>query len=175
MRTHKSLSPAAQIATGLEARAHASDHAALRGWLRMLSCTRQIETEIRSRLRQRFGITLARFDFLAQLHRHPQGLAMSEISNRLMVTGGNVTGLTDELAIEGLVARKPNPADARGTLVKLTAKGKRSFEAMANEHEQWVVALFSALPPDGQAQLHALLGALRMGMETQSLLKQDLQ
>ena len=82
---------------GHEARADTSDHAALRLWLRMLSCTTQIETEIRRRLRVRFGVSLARFDYLAQLYRSEDGLKMRELARRLMVTGGNVTGLTDDL------------------------------------------------------------------------------
>ena len=78
-------------------------------WLRMLACTTQIEAEIRQRLRERFGISLARFDYLAQLYRYQDGLKMSELSRYLMVTGGNVTGLTDELEREGLVARESEP------------------------------------------------------------------
>src|SRR5690606_31012185 len=80
---------------GHEARLRSGDHAALKLWLRMLSCTTQIEAEIRRRLRARFGVSLARFDYLAQLYRHREGLRMRELSRFLMVTGGNVTGLTD--------------------------------------------------------------------------------
>src|SRR5512134_3937214 len=86
---------------GLEARAGREDHAVLRLWLRLLSCATQLETEIRRRLRERFGISLARFDYLAQLYRFRDGLRMSALSRCLMVTGGNVTGLTDELVREG--------------------------------------------------------------------------
>ena len=90
---------------GVEARAGDDDHLALKVWLRLLACSTQIETEIRKRLRSRFGITLPRFDYLAQLYRHPDGLRMNELSRYLMVTGGNVTGLTDELEKDGLVQR----------------------------------------------------------------------
>src|SRR5574343_162369 len=54
-------------------------HQSLKLWLRMLSCTTKIENEIRSRLRATFGITLPRFDLMAQLERYPQGLRMGEI------------------------------------------------------------------------------------------------
>ena len=82
---------------GHEARSNGADHAALKLWLRMLACTTQVEDEIRKRLRLRFDISLPRFDYMAQLYRQPEGLKMSELSRYLMVTGGNVTGLTDEL------------------------------------------------------------------------------
>ena len=82
-------------AIGLEARSHHDDHLSLRLWLRLLACRSEIEKEIRARLRAHCGMTLARFDYLAQLHRHPGGLRMSALSRYLMVTGGNVTGLFD--------------------------------------------------------------------------------
>ena len=84
-----------------ESRARDDDHQALRLWLRLLSCTNRIEAPLRSRLRDRFAGSLPRFDLMAQLHRHPQGLKMRELSERLMVTGGNVTGLTNRLVAEG--------------------------------------------------------------------------
>ena len=118
--------PALAAELGHEARASAADHAALKLWLRMLSCTTQIETEIRRRLRRGFGVTLARFDYMAQLHRRPEGLKMGELSSRLMVTGGNVTGLTDELQRDGLVLRATHPNDRRAWIVRLTPKGRRS-------------------------------------------------
>jgi DNA-binding MarR family transcriptional regulator len=148
-------------ALGQEARATSADHNALRTWLRLLSCSRQIENEIRARLRDRFEISLARFDYLAQLHRAPSGLSMREITQRLMVTGGNVTGLTNELAAEGYVTRKPNPNDGRGTIISLSAKGRRGFETMAKEHEAWVIELLAGLPTMQLAAVHAHLGALR--------------
>jgi DNA-binding MarR family transcriptional regulator len=149
---------------GREAGLGSTDHAALRLWLRLLACTTQIEDQIRRRLRERFGISLSRFDFLAQLHRHPQGLRMRELSRHLMVTGGNVTGLTDQLEAEGLVARQDDPSDRRAWVLVLTADGRRQFEAMAAEHEAWVVDLMAGLDARAQQQLHDQLGALRVAL-----------
>ena len=147
---------------GHEARAAQGDHAALKLWLRMLACTTQIEDEIRRRLRIRFGISLPRFDYLAQLHRRPDGLKMKDLSRCLMVTGGNVTALTDELEREGLVARECSPTDRRSWIVRLTTQGRDGFEAMAQEHEQWILELFSGLGAKDVQQLHAQLGTLRV-------------
>ncbi|HWP17672.1 MAG TPA: MarR family transcriptional regulator [Burkholderiaceae bacterium] len=137
---------------------------ALKLWLRMLACTQQMETEIRRRLRARFGISLARFDYLAQLHRHPDGLRMNALSRYLMVTGGSITGLTDELEKEGMVVREPAPDDRRAFLLKLTPHGRETFEAMAEEHESWVVELFSDLRLADRKTLYDLLGHLRAHM-----------
>ena len=148
--------------TGLESRVAPDDHQALRLWLRLLSCSTEIENEIRRRLRASFGMTLSRFDYLAQLHRVPEGLRMSELSSRLMVTGGSVTGLTDELEREGLVAREPSPSDRRSWIVRLTPAGRTSFRQMAAEHEQWVREIFSGLDRKSAQQLHEQLGVLRV-------------
>jgi len=147
---------------GLEGRVESDHHQSLKVWLRLLSCSTQIETEIRKRLRAEFGITLARFDFLAQLHRHPEGLRMNALSKFLMVTGGNVTGLTDELEKEGLVTRFAEVADRRSSRVALTPKGRAMFETIASVHEGWVVELFSGVSIPQRAQLHDLLGRLRV-------------
>ncbi|WP_119157677.1 MarR family winged helix-turn-helix transcriptional regulator [Caldimonas tepidiphila] len=147
---------------GHEARADSEDHAALRLWLRMLSCTTQIEDEIRRRLRAGFGISLARFDYMAQLHRRPEGLRMRELSRCLMVTGGNVTGLTDELERDGLVARESDPNDRRAWIVRLTPRGRGDFEAMAREHERWILELFGGLDARAVQQLYGHLGTLRV-------------
>jgi DNA-binding MarR family transcriptional regulator len=154
---------------GHEARSGGADHAALKLWLRMLACTTQIEDEIRRRLRARFDISLPRFDYMAQLYRQPAGLKMSELSRFLMVTGGNVTGVTDELVREGMVSRQNSPTDRRTWIVCLTPKGKDTFESMAKEHEQWILELFSGMEASTVQTLYSQLGALRV----QLVRKQD--
>ena len=148
-------------ALGHEARATADDHLALRLWLRLLATTTEIEEEIRRRLRRQFGISLARFDYLAQLHRRPEGLTMKALSRCLMVTGGNITGLTDELADDGVVERLPSPTDGRSGIVRLTPRGRRGFATMARAHERWVLELFAGLDARVIARLHEHLGMLR--------------
>jgi DNA-binding MarR family transcriptional regulator len=144
-----------------ESRVHDAHHETLRLWLRLLTCTLTIERRIRARLRERFATTLPRFDLLAQLERNPEGLKMGELSRRLMVTGGNVTGITDQLVAEGLVLRRPIPNDRRAHAVRLTRKGKRGFDAMAAEHERWVEELMSGLVPAERDRLCTLLGRLK--------------
>jgi DNA-binding MarR family transcriptional regulator len=151
------------MALDAETRVHDDHHASLRLWLRLLSCTNQIEGHIRQSLQSQFDTTLPRFDLMAQLERTPQGLKMSELSQRMMVTGGNVTGITDGLEREGLVVREVDPSDRRVYRVKLTADGKRLFRKMAAEHEQWVVQLFAPLSSDKKKHLMELLGELKSG------------
>jgi DNA-binding MarR family transcriptional regulator len=145
----------------MEARAHSEHPEALRLWLRLLTCTQLVEKEVRGRLRDRFETTLPRFDLLAQLERAPEGLKMNELSRRLMVTGGNVTGITDQLVTEGLVDRVPVEGDRRAFRIRLTPKGRKVFHAMAQEHEDWIVQAFSSLSAKEIATLHKLLGRVK--------------
>lgn len=151
----------AENVVDLEMSTGADSHMSLRLWLRLLTTTNLVQTELRRRLRIEFNTTLPRFDFMAQLERHPEGLKMNEISRRLMVTGGNVTGLTDQLEKEGLVARDADPNDRRSFTVRLTREGRALFDKMAQAHERWVVELFGGLGLDDKSRVHQRLGKLK--------------
>ena len=149
----------------LETRLTKDDHQALRLWLRLMSCTLRIENQVRGRLRQDFSTTLPRFDLMAQLERNPDGLRMSEISKRLMVSGGNVTGITDQLEKDGLVARVLDPKDRRAVTVKLTDAGLKKFRQIAQQHEEWIVETFDGLTREEKQALFGLLKKLKLHVE----------
>ena len=141
--------------------ARADDHRALRIWLRLLTCTQMIERQVRSNLREQFGTTLPRFDLMAQLERHPEGLKMNELSRLLLVTGGNVTAIVDQLEKEGQVERLDAPDDRRAYRIRLTRSGQKSFAEMARAHEEWVVELLSGMSKKDQDELLRLLAKVK--------------
>ena len=145
----------------LEARAHSEHPDELRLWLRLLTCTQLIEKQVRNELRSQFATTLPRFDLMSQLERAPEGLKMNELSRRMMVTGGNVTGITDQLVTEGLVERVDVAGDRRAWRVRLTARGRKLFNDMAQQHEAWICDAFASLSPKEINQLHKLLGKVK--------------
>jgi len=157
-----------ETASDSETRVRGDHHESLRLWLRLLSCSTLVENHIRQGLQREFSTTLPRFDLMAQLERCPEGLKMGELSKRLMVTGGNVTGITDLLEKEGLVARVVDPLDRRAFRVKLTPGGQRLFKKMAADHERWVVDLFDGLPSKGKQQLAVLLNDLKLHVRRQT-------
>ena len=87
---------------------------------------------------------------------------MGELSKRLMVTGGNVTGITDLLEKEGLVARVNDLQDRRAFRVRLTPSGQRLFKRMAAEHERWIIDLFEGISSKSKQQLAELLRELKI-------------
>ena len=144
-----------------ESIARSEDHHALRIWLRLLTCTQLIERQVRSRLREQFGSTLPRFDLMSQLERHRDGLKMNELSRLLMVTGGNITAIVDQLETEGLVERLDHAEDRRAFRIRLTRAGERSFAEMARAHEEWVVELLAGLSRREQDDLLKLLAKVK--------------
>ena len=135
-----------------------ADHEAeLRLWLRLLTCTTLIEGEVRRRLRDEFDVTLPRFDLLAQLDKAPNGMTLGELSQRMMVSNGNVTGLAERLVEQGLLDRRASPNDRRAQIVSLTAEGRRAFRTMARTHEDWIAEIFAGLGADEVETLMSLL------------------
>ena len=149
--------------------ARRGDHSALRIWLRLLTCTQLIERNVRSRLREQFATTLPRFDLMAQLERHREGLKMNELSRLLMVTGGNVTAIVDQLEKEGLVERMDEPDDRRAFRIRLTRAGEKTFAEMARAHEEWVAELLAGLTRREHEELLRLLAKVKQhAVETTS-------
>src|ERR671927_1257559 len=106
----------------------------LRLWLRLLTCTTLIEGEVRRRLRERFDVTLPRFDLMAQLDRAPDGMTLSDLSRRMMVSNGNLTSLVERLVRSGHLDRRNSEADRRAQVISLTEAGRAEFRAMAAAH-----------------------------------------
>ncbi len=136
----------------------------LRLWLRMLTCTNLIEAELRRRLRHGFNTTLPRFDLLAALDRAPEGLTLGEVSERMMVSNGNVTGLAARLEAEGLVERQVATHDRRVVRLTLTAAGESVFAEQSAAHAVWLAEIFAGLPPHERDALHRLLGRTKSAL-----------
>lgn len=120
----------------------------LRLWLRVLKATRSVETAIRENLRQEFSTTLPRFDVMAALSQHGDGLKMSELSSVLKVSNGNVTGIVERLVEDGHVLREKVAGDRRASRVRLTEAGTSEFARQAAAHEAWIDEIFADVAPD---------------------------
>ncbi|WP_312797752.1 MarR family transcriptional regulator [Tianweitania sp.] len=133
-------------------------------WLRLLTCTTLIETEIRRGLREEFDFTLPRFDLLAQLERAENGMVLGEISKRMMVSAGNLTALVERLVESGHITRTTSPSDRRVQIVTLTPFGRSAFGEMAERHRAWLNNLFSGVAADERDTLLASLAKLKISV-----------
>ena len=137
----------------------------LRLWLRIVSCTQMVEQEIRAMLREKFDMTLPRFEVLSALDRVADGLTMSELSNWLMVSKGNVTGIAERLSEDGFIRREPTPTDRRSFVVTLTGKGRKTYKEMELEYESLLDTLFNDLTPDDSDMFAGLLAKVKESVE----------
>src|ERR1700754_3914198 len=129
----------------------------IRLWLRLLTCTTLIEGEVRGRLRERFDVTLPRFDLMAQLDKVPDGMTLSDVSKRMMVSNGNVTGLVERLVESGHIDRRTSDSDRRVQFIRLTKLGRSEFRKMAAKHKLWIADIFADLTPKDVRELMRLL------------------
>ena len=144
---------------------HSDDHGdELRLWLRLLTCTTLIEGEVRGRLRERFDVTLPRFDLMAQLDKAPDGMTLSDVSKRMMVSNGNITGLVERLVQSGHVDRRTSESDRRVQVIRLTKSGRAEFRKMAAEHEIWIADMFADLGEKDVRELMRLLGKTKLSV-----------
>ncbi|MDY0272024.1 MAG: MarR family transcriptional regulator [Advenella sp.] len=145
----------------LETRALESDNQELKLWLRLLTCSNLIENKIRSHLRVEFETTLPRFDLMAQLALEPKGMKMGDLSERLMVSNGNITAITGQLEKEALIVRIVNKEDRRSTFIRLTPKGRRQYNKIAKAQEVWLQEIFNGLSQTSHRSLHKSLADLK--------------
>jgi len=134
----------------------------LRVWLRLLTCVSMIEGMVRVRLHAQFATTLPLFDVLAALDAAGTDLTMGELSTRLMVTSGNVTGLINAMEKDGLVVRRRHPGDRRSTLICMTEAGRALFARMAPAHARWIERAMAGLDRKEVGLLWQVLGALKV-------------
>lgn len=125
----------------------------LRLWLRFLKASRAIEAQIRDNLRREFASTLPRFDVMAALSRYSDGLKMSQLSEVLRVSNGNVTGIVDRLVEDGILVRVAVPNDRRAWLVQLTPRGEQEFATQAAAHESWINEMLAEFGPKDAANI----------------------
>ena len=137
-------------------------------WLKLLKSTRSIENELRRRLVQNFDTTLPRFDVMAALYRSDSGLNMSALSQALMVSNGNVTGIVERLVSEGLLMRLQGEQDRRVSYIRLTKKGKTIFEEMAQAHRLWVAEILGPIDEFESESIMASLEKIKRADENES-------
>lgn len=142
------------------------DKDGLRLWLRLVACTQMVEQEIRYMLREKFEMTLPRFELLAALDRVPDGLTMGELSRWLMVTKGNITGIAERLSEDGFIKRQPTPTDRRSFVVTLTPKGRRLFKEMETEYERLLDEMFAEISIDDFDSFTGVLARIKEAIES---------
>ena len=133
-------------------------------WLRLAKCYALVLREVRD-APGNSALTLAQFDVLAQLLRHPEGMTPGDLSEALLVTAGNITGLVDRLEAQDLVKKRTAKEDARVRIVRLTARGKKLAQREVVRHERLLSRVFSHLHVNEQLEISESLDRVRLALE----------
>jgi Transcriptional regulators len=145
----------------VEAAADLAASPEMRLWLRLSACAVLMGARLRTRLRDEYDTTPPRFDVLSLLDRSPEGLTMGELSKRLMVTNGNVTGIVERLQQDGQVTRAPASNDRRTHIVSISPEGRAKLQAIAAAHRSWLAEMTEGLSHGEVVQLMGLLEKLK--------------
>lgn len=126
-------------------------------WLQILSLESTLFSRLNGALSAQYGLSVAKFEFLAQVDRFPEGISLGRISANLKVTSGNVSGLVRRLLADGLITKKMSDEDRRSFIVWFTPAGKALFDKANTLHAQTLAACFADAPGDAlQGSLAAL-------------------
>lgn len=134
------------------------EQAAVRAWVRVLAVHKRGLSAIRDDLERE--MTLPRFDLLANLVR-TDGQTLASLSRSMLVTAGNLTGLVDRAARDGLVERRSDPNDRRAWRVHVTPRGTRAFHEAERRHAARVSRVFAGLTPPEVETLIQLLDKVK--------------
>ncbi|CAH2215036.1 MarR family winged helix-turn-helix transcriptional regulator [Tepidibacter aestuarii] len=107
------------------------------------------------------GISESKFYVLLLLSYSEEGMALSEIGDKMLVTRANMTGLIDRMGKEGLVEKKVNPKDKRSSIAHLTDKGRELFDNIKGTHIDFSRQMTSGLSIEEKEQLNTLLEKLQ--------------
>jgi len=139
-----------------------------RFWLQLLSLHGELFASLNSMLSSEFGLSLAKFDVLAQLDRSPDGLALGQLSQNLKVSGGNVSGLVQRLLADDLISKEMSSEDRRSFIVRLTPKGGALFRKAADVHKKLLGKRLESIPPHELDTALSVLRSLSSKIRTES-------
>ena len=113
---------------------------------------------------QHYGLTQPQFSVIESLG-HLGPMKMGSFCSKLLMSGGNITVVIDNLEKEGLVERVRVPEDRRAITVQLTTKGEKLFDDIFVKHAQFVTKIASVLTEEEQTQLSTLLKKLGTALQ----------
>lgn len=131
----------------------------------LVRCETRLYNTLNDRLRERHGIVTSQYEFLHYLREHP-GSRVADLATEFAIGIGATSKGIDRLERQGWVARQPNPADRRSSLLVLTADGRRLTDAAERTFTERVTELIeTALDGTRTATAARTFALLRAALE----------
>ena len=127
-------------------------------WVRLAMTFNLVYQEIKHQLSME-SVTVPQLDIITCLGR-TKGLPLSELAERLLVSGGNVTGIIDRLERDGYVYRARDGTDRRVVRALLTEKGYEIYNAILPRYADIVNSINRGLTAQEKKELQRLLKKL---------------
>ena len=135
--------------------------------VRLASLFLQVFERDKQRAFAEHGLKESDFGVLSPLRRvgEPFELTPTELARHKMITSGGMTAALDRLEAKGMIVRVPNPNDRRGSLVRLTERGREVIDASMELHADVEQKLVAPLSEQERADLQRLLRKLLIATE----------
>ncbi len=130
----------------------------LPAWMTMLRTFPQYLNFVEARMRHEHGLTMPRYDVLAQLDLAGGRLGLSELAARIWLSPSGLSKLLDRMEVSGLITREPDRSDARSWLAVVTASGRTRVRRARLSHHALLSSTFGGVLND--RQLTALTSAM---------------
>jgi DNA-binding MarR family transcriptional regulator len=115
----------------------AADHERWMGaWLALLRTHARLWDQVEAQMRRDHGLTIARYDVLAQLDAAGGRLRLSDLGASIVLSPSGLSKLLDRMRASDLIRREPDPQDARSTFAVITARGRALIKKARRTHHE---------------------------------------
>jgi DNA-binding MarR family transcriptional regulator len=135
-------------------------------WLALVRTHNRLWDRVEAQMRRDHGLTMARYDVLAQLDMAGGRLGLSELAASLLLSPSGLSKLLDRMETSGLVRRDPDPRDARAAFAAITPRGRSLARSARKGHHAFLERTFAdALDADDLADLTRIMNRIRAPLQ----------
>jgi DNA-binding MarR family transcriptional regulator len=113
-----------------------------------------------------FDLNQGEYKLLVNLKGSGSSCSPGDLCDRMLVSSGSMTNRLDRLEEAGLIKRKPDPHDRRGSIVELTEEGDKLIEAAVYVQGRKEKRLFEDMSGDEREQLDLMMRKLLSSLES---------
>lgn len=130
-------------------------------WLAFVRTYARLWDQLEAQIRRDHGLTIARYDVLAQLDTSGGQLRLSDLASAIVLSPSGLSKLLDRMEASGLIRREPDPDDARASLATLTPEGRALVKRARRSHHALLGQTFGAALDDREvAELARIIGRI---------------
>ncbi len=138
-------------------------------WLALVRTHARLWDQVEAQLRRDHGLTIARYDVLANLETAGGRLGLTELASAIVLSPSGLSKLLDRMAASGLVRREPDPDDARSSFAQITPRGRELVDDVRRGHHALLQRQFGDVLTDRDvADLARIMGRISAALASES-------